>query len=95
LALWEAIFIVISHRKPKKESMKSLYLCLVVFCATIAIPGCGETKETKLATEGVTADDIAKYEADLAAVSGEDSYAEELNDDDDAGTGDAGTEAAE
>ena len=73
--------------------MKSIYLCLVVFCATIAVSGCGETKETKLATEGVTADDIAKYEADLAAVSGGESYEDAL-DADDLGTEAAGTEAA-
>jgi hypothetical protein len=69
--------------------MKSVYLCLVVFCATIAVPGCdGQKEETSLATEGLTADDFAAYEADLAAVSGGDSYEEELDADDDAGTGD-------
>ena len=72
--------------------MKSIYLCLLVFCATIAVPGCGGgSEENKLANEGLTADDFAKYEADLAAVQGDDSYAEELETDDDG----AGTEAAE
>lgn len=72
--------------------MKSLYICLVVFCATIAVPGCGGgSEDTSLANEGLTAEDFAKYEADLAAVSGDDSYAEELVADD-AGTEDAGTE---
>jgi hypothetical protein len=66
--------------------MKSLYICLVVFCATIAVPGCGGgSEDTTLATEGLTADDFAQYEADLAAVSGDDSYAEEMVADD-AGT---------
>ncbi len=54
--------------------MKSVSLCLVVFCATIAVPGCGGSEENTLATEDLTADDFAKYEAELAAVSGGDSY---------------------
>ena len=57
--------------------MKSLYLCLVVLCATIAVPGCGGTEENTLATEGLTADDFAQYEADLAAVTGEDAHSAE------------------
>ena len=76
--------------------MKSVYLCLVVFCATMAVPGCGGGgEENTLANEDLTADDFAKYEADLAAVSGGDSYEEELDADDDTGTQAAGTEAAE
>ena len=75
--------------------MKSIYLCLVIFCATIAVAGCGGgSEETSLATEDVTADDIAKYEAELAAISGDDSYEDTL-DADDAGTEAAVTEAAE
>ena len=65
--------------------MKSLYLCLMVLCATIAVPGCGGSEEPTLAEEGLTADDFAKYEEELAAVSGGDSYEEELVADD-AGT---------
>ena len=74
--------------------MKLVYLCLAVFCATIALPGCGGgSQEPSLANEGVTADDIARYEAELAAVSGDDSYADEMDADDDAGTGAASTES--
>ena len=62
--------------------MKSLYFCLLVFCATIAVPGCGSPEENPLATEGATADDIAKYEEELAAVSGGDSYEEDEGGDD-------------
>jgi hypothetical protein len=63
--------------------MKSLYLFLVVFCATIAVPGCGGgSEENTLATEGLTADDFAKYEADLAAVNAAENYDEDDEGDD-------------
>lgn len=63
--------------------MKLVYVCLLVFCATIAIAGCDEQKDgTSLANEGVTADQIAQYEADLAAVSGDEAYADSQDDDD-------------
>ena len=76
----------------RRELHAICYLCLAVFCATIAVAGCGGgSNETSLATEGVTADDIAKYEEDLAAVQGDDSYSEELVSDDE-GTEEAGTE---
>ena len=52
--------------------MKSTFFCLVVLCA-IAVAGCAK-KENSLAEEGITEDAIAKYEADLAAVSGDDAY---------------------
>ena len=83
---------------PRTNSMKLIYLCLAVFCATITLPGCGAgSQEPSLANEGITADDIAKYEAELAAIQGEDAYAEEMDADDTgtaAGTEAAGTEAA-
>ena len=64
--------------------MKSIYLCLIVFCAAIAVSGCGEAQqESTLADGGVTADEIAHYEADLAAVTGDEAY-EDATDDDDA-----------
>ena len=76
--------------------MKAVYRCLVVFCAAIAVAGCGGgSAEPSLANEGVTADDIAKYEAELAAVSGEDSYADDLDADDDEGPEVEATETAE
>ena len=62
--------------------MKSVYICLVVICA-IGVVGCSKEEGTSLAEEGVTADAIAQYEADLAAVQGEDAYEEELAGDDD------------
>ena len=45
------------------------------------VPGCGPPKENTLATDGATAEDIAKYEEELAAVSGDDSYADAEGDD--------------
>ncbi len=60
--------------------MKSLYACLMVFLITIALPGCG-TEENTLATEGATADDFARYEAELAAANSEGAYEEEAEDD--------------
>lgn len=70
--------------------MKSVYVCLLVFCAAIAVAGCDEQREgTSLANEGVTADEIAQYEADLAAVTGDDAYADVEDADDAAATGGA------
>ncbi|PAY17944.1 hypothetical protein CKO51_18190 [Rhodopirellula sp. SM50] len=57
--------------------MKSVYVCLVVFCISFALPGCGDSTETTLATEGATADDFAQYEADLAAANADAGYEEE------------------
>jgi len=62
--------------------MKSVYLCLMVLCATIAVTGCGAPEDNALATDSATADDFAKYEEELAAVSGDDSYEEEEAGDD-------------
>ncbi len=59
--------------------MKSTFLCLMVVCA-IAVAGC-DKKENSLAEEGITKDDIAKYEEELAAVSGDAAY-EGVADDD-------------
>lgn len=61
--------------------MKSVYVCLLVFCASIAVAGC-ESKQgdTSLANEGVTADQIAQYEAEINAVSGDDAYADVVDD---------------
>ena len=57
--------------------MKSVYACLVVFFVSIALPGCGGSEENKLATDGATADDFAKYEADLAAANTDAGYEDE------------------
>ncbi len=62
--------------------MKSAYLSLLMLCA-IAVAGCSQPEGNPIATEGATADDIAKYEEELAAVSGGDSY-EDAEDTDDA-----------
>ena len=56
--------------------MKSVYACLVVFFVTIALVGCGGSQENTLATPGATADDFAKYEADLAAANADAGYDE-------------------
>ena len=61
--------------------MKPIYLCLMVLCV-VAVVGCGEPEGNALATDGATADDFARYEAELAAVSGGDSY-EDAEDGDD------------
>lgn len=58
--------------------MKSVYACLVVFCATIALAGCGgPEKENTLATDGASVDAFAQYEADLAAANAEGTYEDE------------------
>lgn len=62
--------------------MKSICVYLVLFCAAFAVAGCGEPEDNTLAEEGITADEIAKYEAELAAVTGDEAYAEEMESDD-------------
>ncbi|TWU47442.1 hypothetical protein Poly51_52420 [Rubripirellula tenax] len=57
--------------------MKSAYVCLVVLCAMVALPGCDSKKENAVITDGLTADDFAKYEADLAAANADGAYEEE------------------
>ena len=57
--------------------MKSTYACLVVFCVTFALPGCESSKDNAVITEDLTADDFAKYEADLARVNAEGTYDDE------------------
>lgn len=60
-------------------NVKNLFV-IVLFCL-IAVPGCGGKEENPLATDGATADDFAKYEEELAAVSGEGSYGDDEGDD--------------
>ncbi|MEO1524108.1 MAG: hypothetical protein AAFX06_01670 [Planctomycetota bacterium] len=55
--------------------MKSIYTLFAIACL-IATLGC-DGKENSLADENLTADDFAKYEAELAAANGEASYEEE------------------
>lgn len=43
----------------------------------IALPGCPSNSDNTVITDGLTQDDFAKYEADLAAVSSEEAYADE------------------
>ena len=59
--------------------MKSIYLCLMVMCA-IAFAGC-DKEQSSLAEEGITEDEIAKYEAELAAISGDDAYEDAVDND--------------
>ena len=61
--------------------MKSICLSLVIACV-FAAAGCGKSGENSLATDGASAEDIARYEEELAAVSGDDSY-EDAEDADD------------
>ena len=58
----------------------------------IAVAGCGGSGENELATDGVTADELAKYEEQLAAVSGGDSYADSEDGDDEEVEGDKAAE---
>ncbi len=60
--------------------MKSIYLCLMILCA-IAVAGCGK-KDNTLAEEDITADQIAQYEKDLAAATGDDAYEDAMDGDD-------------
>ncbi|QDV41160.1 hypothetical protein Enr13x_09980 [Stieleria neptunia] len=60
--------------------MKSIYLSLMVLCA-ITFAGCAKQEENALATDGATADDYAKYEEELAAVSGGESYEDAIDSD--------------
>ena len=57
--------------------MKSVYVCLVAFCISVGLSGCGGPEEASLATEGATADEFAQYEADLAAANADADYEEE------------------
>lgn len=49
---------------------------LMLMCALLlfAVPGCADPDENALATEGATADDLAQYEADLAAVTADEDH---------------------
>ncbi len=60
--------------------MKLVYACLLVFCVMTAFSGCGGKEDgNPVITEGLTADDYAKYEADLAAANAEGSYDDEAD----------------
>ncbi len=51
----------------KEKMMNKVYALLFAVCVFVVLPGCG-SKENTLATDGATAEDFAKYEAELAAV---------------------------
>ncbi|MEO1615534.1 MAG: hypothetical protein AAFV88_06775 [Planctomycetota bacterium] len=57
--------------------MKSLTQGLLAALLIAAIAGCQGKKENALATDGATADDIAQYEADLAAANSNADYEDE------------------
>lgn len=61
-----------------KTTMK-IFHALLLACFLLALPGCS-SNETSIATEGATAEDFAKYEADLAKANGEANYEEESDD---------------
>lgn len=54
--------------------MKLVYVCFVVFSVVLVLPGCGSKSDNAVITDGLTADDFAKYEADLAAANSQDAY---------------------
>ncbi|PHQ31474.1 hypothetical protein CEE69_30915 [Rhodopirellula bahusiensis] len=56
--------------------MSALKCLLVLFFACV-LSGCGGSDQNGLATEGATADDLAKYEAELAATNSSADYDEE------------------
>jgi len=56
---------------------KSILMCALLL---LVFPGCEEAKENALATDGATAEDFAKYEAELAAVSGAEDHEESEED---------------
>lgn len=51
-------------------------------CCMFAVTGCGAPEDNSLATDGATAEDFARYEEELAAVSGGESYEDAENADD-------------
>lgn len=42
----------------------------MLFVLAVSLPGCGDSNATSLAEEDLTAEDFAKYEAELEAVTG-------------------------
>ena len=70
--------------------MKSIFLGAMT-CLMLAVAGCGAPEDNSLATDGATAEDFARYEEELAAVSGGESY-EDAENADDAEEPDAATE---
>ncbi|MEO1529357.1 MAG: hypothetical protein AAFX06_28385 [Planctomycetota bacterium] len=60
--------------------MKSALFVSLIALFAVGLVGCSQPAENNLATDGASADELAQYEKDLAAVSGDDSY-EESDDD--------------
>ncbi|WDQ16457.1 hypothetical protein [Rhodopirellula sp. P2] len=54
--------------------MNSVLKCLLVTLVAGVLSGCGGSDQNGLATEGATADDLAKYEAELAATNSDSGY---------------------
>ncbi|QDT09665.1 hypothetical protein [Planctomycetes bacterium K23_9] len=57
--------------------MKITHLFLLACCFTLTVAGCSGNEENTVITDDLTADDFAKYEADLAKANGEGNYDEE------------------
>ena len=57
--------------------MKIAHVFLLACCFTFAVAGCSGKKENTLANDDLTAEDFAKYEADLAAANADGEYDEE------------------
>ncbi|MGB7343471.1 MAG: hypothetical protein WBD20_04620 [Pirellulaceae bacterium] len=56
--------------------MKIAHVFLLACCFTFTVAGCGGKEETSLANDDLTAEDFAKYEAELAAVNSDEAYAD-------------------
>jgi outer membrane PBP1 activator LpoA protein len=58
--------------------MMPAFKCLLVLLFACVLSGCGGSDQNQLATEGATADDLAKYEAELAATNSDSGYDESV-----------------
>jgi len=62
----------------EKPTMTSVLKCFLVMMVACVLSGCGGSDQNALATEGATADDLAKYEAELAATNSDAGYDESV-----------------
>lgn len=63
MAEWAAIFTLVHPQTQEKESMKSIFVCLLVFCAGIAVTGCDSGGEASSVVDGAAQSDVDKYNA--------------------------------
>jgi hypothetical protein len=60
----------------ENQPMNSVLKYSLVMMVTCVLSGCGGSDQNPLATDGATADDLAKYEAELAATNSDAGYDE-------------------